>query len=150
MGSADCLDVSWDFFDDAISQAKQMEKEQIEKAYEQGTLDGYEPNYGSGKQYYNDTYGEAISKIGNSDLSQTALQRLIEWAESLKHNTQQCTDWICIKEKAEGLLQLEREQAFQMFKAGQDSMEDGGMGFDQYYAATYGVQFDDSENNQSI
>lgn len=68
MGSADCLDVSWDFFDDAISQAKQKEK----------------------------------------------------------------------------------EQAFQMFKAGQDSMEEGGMGFDQYYAATYGVQFDDSENNQSI
>lgn len=93
---------------------------------------------------------QQISKIGNSDLSQTALQRLIEWAESLKHNTQQCTDWICIKEKAEGLLQLEREQAFQMFKAGQDSMEEGGMGFDQYYAATYGVQFDDSENNQSI
>lgn len=93
---------------------------------------------------------QQISKIGNSDLSQTALQRLIEWAESLKHSTQQCTDWICIKEKAEGLLQLEKEQAFQMFKAGQDSMEEGGMGFDQYYAATYGVQFDDSENNQSI
>lgn len=52
--------------------------------------------------------------------------------------------------KAKELVQVEKEQAFQMFKAGQDSMEEGGMGFDQYYAATYGVQFDDSENNQSI
>lgn len=34
---------------------------------------------------------------------------------------------------------IEREQALQTFKAGQDSMEEGGMGFDQYYAATYGV-----------
>lgn len=39
-------------------EAKKMEKEQIEKAYEQGTLDGYEPNYGSGKQYYNETFGK--------------------------------------------------------------------------------------------
>ena len=81
---------------------------------------------------------QQISKIGNSDLSQTALQRLIKWAESLKHSTQQCTDWICIKEKAEGLLQLEKEQAFQMFKAGQDSMEEGGKNFEQYYNETYG------------
>ena len=42
-----------------IQQAKQMEKEQIEKAYQQGALDGYEPNYGSGEQYYNETYGKS-------------------------------------------------------------------------------------------
>ena len=42
-----------------INHAKKMEKEQIEKAYQQGALDGYEPNYGSGEQYYNETYGKS-------------------------------------------------------------------------------------------
>ena len=69
---------------------------------------------------------------------QTALQQLIEWAVSLKNNSQQCTDWICIKEKAEELLQMEKEQAFQLFKAGQDSMEEGGKNFEQYYNETFG------------
>lgn len=85
---------------------------------------------------------QQISKIGNSDLSQTALQRLIEWAASLKHSTQKCTDWICIKEKAEELLQLEKDLAFQSFKAGQDSMEEGGKNFEQYYEKTYGSKLD--------
>ena len=69
---------------------------------------------------------------------QTAVQQLIEWAESLKFNTQQCTDWICIKEKAHDLLLIEKEQAFQLFKAGQDSMEEGGKNFEQYYKETFG------------
>ena len=69
---------------------------------------------------------------------QTALQQLIEWAVSLKNNSQQCTDWICIKEKAEELLQMEKEQAFELFKAGQDSMEEGGKDFEQYYNETFG------------
>lgn len=69
---------------------------------------------------------------------QTALQQLIEWAVPLKNNSQQCTDWICIKEKAEELLQMEKEQAFQSFKAGQDSMEEGGKNFEQYYNETFG------------
>ena len=50
----------WEIPMSLIVKAKELvrvEKEQIEKAYEQGTLDGYESNYGSGKQYYNDTYG---------------------------------------------------------------------------------------------
>ena len=34
-----------------------IEKELIEKAYQQGALDGYEPNYGNGEQYYNETFG---------------------------------------------------------------------------------------------
>lgn len=29
--------------------------------------------------------------------------------------------------------QMEKEQAFQLFKAGQDSMEEGGKNFEQYY-----------------
>lgn len=46
------------FINKLKEQAKQMEKEQIEKAYQQGALDGYEPNYGSGEKYYNDTFGK--------------------------------------------------------------------------------------------
>ena len=34
--------------------------------------------------------------------------------------------------------QMEKEQAFQSFKAGQDSMEEGGKNFEQYYNETYG------------
>lgn len=73
---------------------------------------------------------------------QTAVQQLIEWAESLKFNTQQCTDWICIKEKAHDLLLIEKEQAFQLFKAGQDSMEEGGINFEQYYEKYNGSKLD--------
>lgn len=43
-------------WNDVIEQAKQMEKEQIVAAYQQGTLDGYELKYGDGNQYYNETY----------------------------------------------------------------------------------------------
>jgi hypothetical protein len=40
--------------DNALEQAKQMEKEQIMDAYEQG--DKYKLNF-SGEQFYNETYG---------------------------------------------------------------------------------------------
>jgi len=33
---------------------------------------------------------------------------------------------------------IEKEQALQTFKAGQDSMEEGGKSFDQWYETTYG------------
>jgi len=57
-GNPQVCEINWEVLDALINQAKQIENKQIEKAYEQGTLDGYEPNYGSGKQYYNDTYGK--------------------------------------------------------------------------------------------
>ena len=38
--------------------------------------------------------------------------------------------WI---EDFEQAKQMEKEQTFQAFKAGQDSMEDGGKSFDQWY-----------------
>jgi hypothetical protein len=48
----------------AIKQAKEMEKEQIENAYEIGFADAWddaryddEPTYGGAEQYYNETYG---------------------------------------------------------------------------------------------
>jgi hypothetical protein len=33
--------------------------------------------------------------------------------------------------------QMEKEQLFEFFKAGQDSTEEGGKSFDQYYNETY-------------
>ena len=77
---------------------------------------------------------------------QTAVQQLIEWAVSLKNNSQQCIDWICIKEKAEELLQIEKEQSKQDYDAG---LFDGTMddvkdrlykNAEQYYNETYGKE----------
>ena len=48
--------------------------------------------------------------IKNNNMAQTAMQELINWAISLKDNEQQCVDWIVIKNKAEELLKLEKEQ----------------------------------------
>lgn len=72
---------------------------------------------------------------------QTALQQLIEWAVSLKNNSQQCTDWICIKEKAEELLQMEKEQICDAFDKGKwDTMAFKGTLKEQYYNQTYGKE----------
>jgi hypothetical protein len=43
---------------EAFEQAKAMEKEQIEDAYDQMRCIG---NYENGKQYYNETYGKSNS-----------------------------------------------------------------------------------------
>ena len=74
---------------------------------------------------------------------QTALQQLIEWAISLKYNSQQCTDWICIKEKAEELLQMEKEQHYNTWLTAQMNYPDEdyiGIAetFEKYYNETYG------------
>jgi ASC-1-like (ASCH) protein len=34
--------------------------------------------------------------------------------------------------------EMEKQQAFEYFKAGQDSTEEGGKSFEQYYTETYG------------
>jgi hypothetical protein len=34
--------------------------------------------------------------------------------------------------------EMEKLKAFEIFKAGQDSMEEGGKGFENYYEQTYG------------
>ena len=34
--------------------------------------------------------------------------------------------------------EMEKLKAFEIFKAGQDSMEEGGKGFEQFYEQTYG------------
>jgi hypothetical protein len=44
--------------------------------------------------------------------------------------------WV-LTEKEEQAKQMEKEQLFEFFKAGQDSTEEGGKSFDQYYNETY-------------
>jgi len=61
----------------------------------------------------------------------TALKQLIEWIDS------DCTPMDCVM-KAKELLKVEKRQAFEYFKAGQNSMEEGGKSFEQYYTQTYG------------
>ena len=53
-----------------------------------------------------------------SELRQTAMQEMIEWAISLKHNQQQCTDLIVVKSKAEELLAMEKDQIAKAWDAG--------------------------------
>ena len=55
-GDPENLIISWEDFDDLINQAKEKEKEQIEKAYKSAD----ECVWGSDKiaeEYYNETYG---------------------------------------------------------------------------------------------
>ena len=54
-------------------------------------------------------------------MAQTAMQQIIEWAISLKDKEQQCIDWICIKNKAEELLPMKKEQIQKAFSDGQET-----------------------------
>ena len=79
-------------------------------------------------------------------MKQTAIQELIDWAVSLQYNQQQCTDWIVIKNKAESLLEMEKQQIMdaaivshfegvrQSAKTSKEYLEYG----EQYYNETYG------------
>lgn len=71
-------------------------------------------------------------------MKQTAIQELIDWAISLQYNQHQCIDWILIKDKAESLLEMEKEQ---IMKAVYDAMGtnfDPNMGrAEKYYSETY-------------
>ena len=64
---------------------------------------------------------------------QTAVEWLVEQLE--KHyvfqDIKNTTAFLQAKE-------MEKSKAFEIFKAGQDSMEEGGKGFENYYEQTYG------------
>jgi hypothetical protein len=45
---------------------------------------------------------------------------------------------ITIKPLLQQAKEMEKLKAFEIFKAGQDSMEEGGKGFEQFYEQTYG------------
>jgi hypothetical protein len=49
---------------------------------------------------------------------ETAMQKMIDWAISQKDNEQQCIDWIVIKNKAEELLPMEKEQLKEIYLRG--------------------------------
>jgi hypothetical protein len=48
----------WNEINEIVDQAKAMEKEQIEDAYENGETDEWDPcDFNSGKKYYTSTFG---------------------------------------------------------------------------------------------
>jgi hypothetical protein len=48
----------WNEINEIVDQAKAMEKEQIEDAYENGETDEWDPcDFDSGKKYYTSTFG---------------------------------------------------------------------------------------------
>jgi hypothetical protein len=49
----------WNEINEIVDQAKAMEKEQIEDAYENGETDEYNAfDFNTGKKYYTSTYGQ--------------------------------------------------------------------------------------------
>lgn len=77
----------------------------------------------------------------------SAMQELIDWATSLQYNQHQCIDWIVIKNKAESLLETEKQQIINAFDEGQEyeynqSHYRDAPKFDSqtYFTETYGTK----------
>ena len=70
-------------------------------------------------------------------MKQTAVEWLVEEINKINVSTEAR---IFINKLEKQAKQMEREQRFKDFKAGQDSMEEGGKGFEQYYNKTYKQQ----------
>jgi hypothetical protein len=47
-------------------------------------------------------------------------------------------DWNTFDELCQQAKEMEKLKAFEIFKAGQDSMEEGGLGFEQFWEQKYG------------
>ena len=52
------------------------------------------------------------------------------------------TEWEAVNILIVKAIEMEKEQAFELFKAGQDSMEVGGKNFEQYYGKYNGNKLD--------
>ena len=62
-------------------------------------------------------------------------QTAVEWLFLMLNNPNRNQDFANkLLEKAK---EMDKEQSFEFFKAGQESMEEGGKGFEQYYNETY-------------
>ena len=71
----------------------------------------------------------------------------------MSNNKQSSIDWLYNKmyehrgnitiEEFEQAKAMHKKQSFETFKAGQDSMEEGGKGFDQWYQETFGGNNED-------
>jgi hypothetical protein len=71
---------------------------------------------------------------------QTAMQELIEWAISLQYKQQQCTDWIVIKNKAESLLEKEKDWIIHTYwVAYKEGRYSGDKTAEEYYNETYNI-----------
>lgn len=69
----------------------------------------------------------------------TAMQQIIEWAISLKDKEHQCIDWICIKNKAEELFPMEKEQIKFAYNDGAEHIvANKYISMEDYYNETYG------------
>ncbi len=70
-------------------------------------------------------------------------QTAVEWLanefnkESLIDLTQKTTMYLIVQQAKEMERQKQEKLAFEYFKAGQNSMEEGGKSFDQYYNETF-------------
>lgn len=80
-------------------------------------------------------------------MKKTAMQELIDWAISLQYKQQQCIDWIVIKDKAESLLAMEKEQIKDAyFIGGHDIKNNRYRGMHEYYEQTYQEVTNDTTN----
>jgi hypothetical protein len=52
-----CLSISWTIFDELIEQSKAMEREQINRAFDDGVCHLITPKKRNPLRYYNETYG---------------------------------------------------------------------------------------------
>ena len=70
-------------------------------------------------------------------MKQTAVEWLVRKLSTELIGEIQLHRWDEIRNVIQQAKQMEKENCFKDFKAGQDSMEEGGKAFDQYYNKTY-------------
>lgn len=66
-------------------------------------------------------------------------QTAVEWLEEQFEESYSYINEI-FKDTFEQAKAMEKEQSFEIFKAGQESMEEGGQGFDQYYNENFRIR----------
>ena len=76
-------------------------------------------------------------KIGNSDKSNVIYthEDVIKMMNTF--HTSILNRDLCMAKLTPIKIKIEKFEAFRIFKAGQESMEEGGKGFEQYYNETY-------------
>lgn len=68
---------------------------------------------------------------------QTAVEWLVQEINKINVSTEAR---IFINKLEKQAKAMEKEQSFEIFKAGQESMEEGGQGFDQYYNENFRIR----------
>lgn len=70
--------------------------------------------------------------------NKTALQTLIAWGdEMMRQEPMKLLSFAEVIDKAEELLEMEKEQSFEFWQGGINCTEEGGKSFEQYYNETY-------------